>query len=1104
MKRIALFFVITGLMMACTEPGADDLESRVTALEEVTIESLKTQIQTIEGSLGEYKTTQEQLSAYVTELQGRVGTLEGETYTGLKSDIDALKGRADAFDTALSTLESYVNQKGADLQQWVKDYYTSLEMFNELKGTVTGISTSITGIVGRLNGLDETTAGIAKDLKDKTDKLTGDLAKCREDIDGILVTLSGIAGSIENIEKEIAALISAVQSIVVVPDYSDGSVKMTDGAVNEMRFEVYPLESAKKLADAGVSAFSLDCVETETKASIFTNIPLTGVSFDGEVITVVANGEGLSDAIKAGVQPANARLRISDGTVTRSSEYFQLAYSVAPVALSVTVGAEHISALSAVLKGKANLGSAASQDVMMGFQFFKSSDTFTANTATTVLAASHDEDNSYTVGVTGLDPDTKYLYCSFVRVDGQDYYGETMEFETRDVSSMLETLDASDIEASSAVLHAKLDLTDVLYSSIVYGFIDEGSDYIKIDGEFCWYGTWELRGSDISEDAFTALITGLQHRSKCSYKAYVIVDGKCFCGEVKSFTTEWIPVSSISISLDKSENTFHTIGEYALITATVLPNDATDQSVTWSSDNESVAKPASVMNKQWVRVPGISAVGNGTATITATANDGSGVSSSCVVTVAQWVRGIFLDNTSISLAEGETTTLAVSGITPDNAVDKTYTWSSSDESVATVDQNGIVTAISKGETSIMATANDGSGVSGSCSVTVIRMVSAIELNKTSLTLNRGSSNVTKKITATVTPSDADNTTITWDSSNPTVATVSSSGVVTGSSRGTTTITVTANDGSGVSATCEVEVKQYVTGITLDKSSLLLIVGENSTVNVTSVLPDNANDKTYTWSSSDDSVATVDSNGNVTAKLKGSATITSTANDGSGISADCSVTVRNPAPAGAVDLGLSVHWATCNLCEEGFVNSPEEFGDYYAWGETQLYYSNLDPLIWRDGKTGFNWESYRWCNGSYTTLTKYNTSTDYGSVDEKTSLDSEDDVAHVKLGGNWRMPTDAEWTELRNKCTWTWTTQNEINGYKVTSKQAGYLDKWIFIPRAGRWEGSNNFRESIGSYMSSSLSDRPNAAWRVEFSDTSVMRTKTSSRCYGGSVRPVCD
>ena len=901
------------MMMACNGSGVENLESRVTALEEVTIESIKTQIQTIESSLGEYKATQEQLSGYVTELQGRVGTLEGTTYAGLKSDIDGLKGRADAFDKALSTLESYVNQKGADLQQWVKDYYTSLEMFKDLKATVTGISASITEIVGRLNGLDETTAGIAKDLKDKTDKLTGDLAKCREDVDSILITLSGIAGSIENIEKEIAALISAVQSIVVVPDYSDGSVKMTDGAANGMRFEVYPLESAKKLADAGVSAFSLDCVETETKASIFTNIPLTGVSFDGEVITVVANGEGLSDVIKAGTQTANARLRISDGTVTRSSDYFQLAYSLVPVAPSVTVGAEHISALSAVLRGKANLDSPVAKDLMMGFQFFKSSDSFTANTATTVLAASYDEENNYTVGVTGLDPATKYRYCSFVRLDGQDYYGEIMEFETSDLSSMLETLDASDIEPSSAVLNAKLDLTDVLYSSIVYGFIEE--DTIFINGELydeSGYG-WEINGIDVSDNAFTAMVTELQHRTHYEYKAYVIIDGRFFCGEIKTFTTEWIPVNSIS--LDKSEYTFNTIGNSISIAATVLPDNATDGSVTFTSDNESVAVVTkSMYTGSWFIV----AKGNGSATITATANDGSGVFSSGVIAVAQWVKSISLNKTCLTLNEGEEETLTTT-ISPDNAVDKTLSWTSSDTSVVTVDKNGNVKAVSKGRA---------------------------------------------------------------------------------------TITVTANDESGIIASCGV----YVT------------------------------------------------------------------------------------PVGAVDMGVNtsdgkiLYWASSNLSETGLCANPEDYGDYYAWGETEA-------------KSNYSWSTYKFGTSSSGPFSKYNTASSYGTVDNKTVLEAEDDVAQVKLGGNWRMPTDEEWTELRTQCTWTWTTQNGVNGRKVTGPNGNS----IFLPAAGNRNGASlNNDGSYGYYWSSSLrTGLPSYARYVSFNSSSVSRN-SDARYYGQSVRPVSE
>ena len=92
-----------------------------------------------------------------------------------------------------------------------------------------------------------------------------------------------------------------------------------------------------------------------------------------------------------------------------------------------------------------------------------------------------------------------------------------------------------------------------------------------------------------------------------------------------------------------------------------------------------------------------------------------------------------------------------------------------------------------------------------------------------------------------------------------------------------------------------------------------------------------------------------------------------------------------------------------------------------------------------------WTAYKWYNGSSSSFTKYNTKSIWGKVDNKTVLDPKDDVAHVKLGGSWRMPTDAEWMELKNNCTWTWTTQNGINGYKVTSNKNGAS---IFLPAAG--------------------------------------------------------
>ena len=189
----------------------------------------------------------------------------------------------------------------------------------------------------------------------------------------------------------------------------------------------------------------------------------------------------------------------------------------------------------------------------------------------------------------------------------------------------------------------------------------------------------------------------------------------------------------------------------------------------------------------------------------------------------------------------------------------------------------------------------------------------------------------------------------------------------------------------------------------------------------------------------------------------------------------------------VDLGLSVKWATCNVG----ANKPEEYGDYFAWGETKP-------------KNIYNWSTYKWCNGSCETLTKYCNEKKYGHkrfVDNKTTIDIADDVAHINWGGNWRMPTDDELNELRTECTWVWCIQNMVQGYKVTSKSNGNS---IFLPAAECQVGTS--RKGIGNlgyYWSSSLCiDNPYNARYLYFNSSYVIRN-SYNRDSGRSVRPVC-
>ena len=201
----------------------------------------------------------------------------------------------------------------------------------------------------------------------------------------------------------------------------------------------------------------------------------------------------------------------------------------------------------------------------------------------------------------------------------------------------------------------------------------------------------------------------------------------------------------------------------------------------------------------------------------------------------------------------------------------------------------------------------------------------------------------------------------------------------------------------------------------------------------------------------------------------------------------------------VDLGLSVKWATLNVG----ASVPEGLGGYYAWGETKT-------------KTDYLMSTYKFCisHDSYGNdkFNKYVTNLyngyNYGDEDNKTILDPEDDVAHFKWGGSWRMPTKAEQDELCDNCTWTWTSLNGVNGYLVSSNIEGYTDRFIFLPAAGSGDNGSfdNHVGMQGHYWSSSLyENRPRYAWCLSFDDDDYFRGSYgyAKRSDGLSIRPVC-
>ena len=255
-----------------------------------------------------------------------------------------------------------------------------------------------------------------------------------------------------------------------------------------------------------------------------------------------------------------------------------------------------------------------------------------------------------------------------------------------------------------------------------------------------------------------------------------------------------------------------------------------------------------------------------------------------------YARSVSINPTSLTLTSVGQTALLTAIVSPDNTSNKTLIWESSNTDVATVSSSGVVTAVASGTAVITATTVDGSNKIGACDVTVDLPVLAtnVALNKTSLTLT--SARDSAILIATVYPDNATDKTVTWTSSNTDVATVNSSGVVCAVDNGTAIITATTVDGSKKVATCFVTVGIKVNSIILNKNTMTLGNIKSVDTLMVTVLPNNALNKAITWTSSNTDVATVNSDGIVVAKDKGTAIITAKTTDGSGLSATCVVTV----------------------------------------------------------------------------------------------------------------------------------------------------------------------------------------------------------------------
>ena len=589
-----------------------------------------------------------------------------------------------------------------------------------------------------------------------------------------------------------------------------------------------------------------------------------------------------------------------------------------------------------------------------------------------------------------------------------------------------------------------------------------------------------LKGGKVTgKEPGEAIITALAGVARATCKVTVVSGGG---GD----TIEYLAIDPSPVSL--------TIDQEQVLTAVMRPSGAKVK-VEWTCSSSSVVA-FGVINETQAKVQGLA---EGKATITASAG---GKTATCEVTVEGGtatvaVTSITLDHTQLDMTVGQKAQL-IATVLPENATNKTLNWSVMDNRIVSVDGNGELTAQSVGTTTVTVISVMYPSVQASCQVTVTNgggggssTLDRVSIDPPSVTLEL---NDEKDLTLVLDPSDAE-VTIYWESSNSSIAKVQmtskTTAKVTGMAVGEATLTAHAGE---LTATCDVTVISsgsaiHVESVTLNVHELQLNVNQQFQL-VATVLPENATEKGVVWSSNvQSSKLYIDTNGMVTGLQACEATVTVRCKDNAYIYDTCQITVTGGGSSGGseevVDLGLpsGLKWRSMNVG----ASKPEEYGNYYAWAETSP-------------KSNYASSNYKYPSTNYgdgiIVYAKYDTTPVQG--DGKTVLEAEDDAATANLGNGWRMPTFKEFKELRENCTWTWKTQNGVNGMLVT----GPNGKSIFLP-AGGWYDKTTLsgKTTYGSYWTATGDG--GTANAVDFANGYLDKALVP-RCEGRSVRPVKD
>ncbi len=559
----------------------------------------------------------------------------------------------------------------------------------------------------------------------------------------------------------------------------------------------------------------------------------------------------------------------------------------------------------------------------------------------------------------------------------------------------------------------------------------------------------------------------------------------CTQDELNQFLNDGKEIPATSITLDVPLDAELKVGETLTITAKVEPENTTDK-VEWVSLYPEIA---SVENGV------VTGLKEGIASIEAKAGK---VMASCRLVIRKADDGGGNDKAVESIAVDPAVTKITIGadgiltaiITPSDAK-ADIKWVSDNTQVVTVektsDRQAKITGVSVGTTKVLAMVGDkmafsevtverdgGSGGGGGSST-----INSASVDPSFVALGLDQEQV---VSLVMDPEDAE-VTIYWESQASYVAKVQmiskTQAKITGVGVGQTVVTVHAGD---LTANCQVSVTDSdnsvpVESVTLDKHELTLSVNQQYQFTAT-VLPENASNKAVVWASSANSAKLyISSTGQLTALQPCEATITVRCQANPMIYDTCQITVTGGSSdpgEEVVDLGLpsGLKWRSMNVG----ASKPEDYGDYFAWGETSPKAS--------------------YTNSNY----KYRSSDIYGDgIGKKgTVLIPEDDAATVNVGSDWRTPKFSEWKELKEKCTWTWTTRNGVKGMQVT----GPSGKSIFLPAGGCYGSSVTYRGTQGHYWSASYGSD---IWAedVEFMSTDV-NYGLVDRCIGRSIRPVKD